>query len=167
MPHKKLIGSLFYPSLLIISINFISCNTSSTTYTSEKKDSIILAYEVIPAERDTVQTTPVTEYFENVSGYDKEHGFYVALYETKETFHYKIKMCFKNLDGSDTLRIPNFGIWPKPVLKKGDKKYSCIAGFNDKQGNFKESKLIFDDDGDLRVRVLKRYAVATYQDSVK
>lgn len=154
-------------TVLFAAYCLLSCNSLSSSDTARSKDSIVLAYEVIPAERDTVSAAPVAEYFENVPGYDKEDGFYVALYETKETFHYKIKMCLQHIDGTDTLRIPNFGIWPKPILKKGDKKLSCVAGFADKEGNFKESKLIFSDDGDLRVRVLKRYAVATYRDSVK
>jgi hypothetical protein len=81
------------------------------------------------------------------------------LFETKETFHYLIKINYKNLEAEDTLRVPNFGQVPSVEIKKGDKRPSCIVGFLDNEKQFRESKLISYTDNKIEVHVLKHYGV--------
>ncbi len=149
-------------NLLFAVLLLLSCNTNKTQQNVPKKDSIIYRYESIPAKRTTVNKQPVVEYSEL-----KADGFSVSVYETSETFHYLIEMKYKELTEKDTLRIPNFGIWPTVRIKKGDERPSCIIGFLDKDSVFRESKLISAAGKKLKVHVLKRYAVATYQDTLK
>ena len=91
----------------------------------------------------------------------------MSLYETKNTFHYLIKIQYKNLEVEDTLRVPNFGISPSVEIIKGDKRPSCIVGFLDKDKRFRESKLVYFEDNRLKIHVLKHYAVSTYRDTLK
>jgi len=126
------------------------------------KDSIVSNYEIIPAKRSTVNQSPVAQYDELNSD-----GFSVSVYETSETFHYLIKMKYRELVEKDTLRIPNFGVWPAVRIKKGDQRPSCVIGFLDKDSLFRESKLISASGKKLKVHVLKHYGAATYQDTLK
>ena len=140
----------------------LSCNVNNNG--SSSKDSIAHNYEDIPAERKTVSPAPVKTYGETVKSFETTDEFQVSVYETKETFRYLIKVRYKNLDEEDTLRIPNFGVQPSIVLKKGDSlRPSCIIGFLDEKNQFRESKLVYFEDNTLKVHVLKHYAVATYQ----
>jgi hypothetical protein len=140
----------------------LSCNTR-TSKTGDSKDSVILNYENIPAERKTVDPNPVKIYTETINNPETTDEFKVAVYETKETFHYLIKFSYKNLEEEDTLKVPNFGVQPSIEIKKGDTRSSCILGFYDEKKKFRESKLIYFDNDELKVRVLKHYAVSTYQ----
>jgi len=148
--------------VLVIALLFASCHAKTNEDNAPQKDSIILNYENIPAKRQTVNQKPVAEYSEL-----KADGFSVSIYETPETFHYLIKMKYKELDEKDTLRVPNFGVWPAVRIRKGAERPSCIIGFLDKDSVFRESKLISAAGKKLRVHVLKHYAVATYQDTLK
>ena len=86
--------------------------------------------------------------------------FPVELFETSKTFQYLVKMQFEELMAEDTLDIPNFGAEPKPVLKKGKDKYSCIIGFMDPQNVFREFKLVHVENGRLlKITSLKHYAL--------
>jgi hypothetical protein len=147
----------------ILPVLFIlSCNTNNEGGFS--KDSVVHNYEDIPAERKTVNPNPVKTYDETVKSFETTDEFKVSVYETKETFRYLIKMQYKNLDEEDTLKIPDFGVRPSVVIKKGGSlRPSCIIGFLDEKKQFRESKLIYFDDNTLKVHVLKHYAIATYQ----
>jgi len=89
--------------------------------------------------------------------------FAVNIYETKETFHYLMKMQYMELRADDTLKIPNFGTAPKIEIKQGSEPLSCIVGFLDKNNQFKEYKLVSIKDKNLSVHILHRYAVTTYE----
>lgn len=149
-----------YYILLILFI--LSCN-ARTPNTDSAKDSVILNYDVIPAERRSVSADAVRSYSETVKSFETTDEFKVSLFETKETFHYLIKISYKSLEEEDTLKVPNFGILPSVEIKKADKRPSCIVGFLDQNKQFRESKLIYFEDNRIKVHVLKHYAVATYQ----
>jgi hypothetical protein len=67
------------------------------------------------------------------------------------------------VNGEDTLKLPNFGTLPRPVIQKGKEKYSCIIGFMDKQNQFREYKKVYVKGNQLKITALKHYAVATYE----
>ncbi len=116
----------------------------------------------IPQFRDTVSKQPVAQHVEKVDNPLNDWYFSVKLYETPKTFHYLIKLRFEEIQGEDTLKLPNFGTLPKPVIQKGSEKYSCIIGFMDKENKFREYKKVYVQGSRLKITALKHYAVATY-----
>ncbi len=151
--------------IITITVFLLSCNTNVSNSNSE--DSVVLNYKNIPVDRTMVNPNPVKTYSETIKSFETTDEFKVAVYETKKTFHYLIKITYKNLNEEDTLKIPNFGVKPVVEIIKGDKRPSCIVGFLDEKKLFRESKLIYFDKNKLKVHVLKHYAVSAYQDSVK
>ena len=149
----------FFCSLLIIAI-IISCNNAdSTSKQVAKKDSVISLNDTIPLKREQVNEKPVAGFDENKG----DAGINVKIYETTKTFSYLLKVKYHGHDISDTLNIPNFGIWPTIEIKKADADKACIVGFLDNKGAFKEYKLIAASGDKLNIKILKRYAVATYR----
>lgn len=154
---------IFYVAPAIFFI--LSCNTNNNS--SAVNDSVVYNYEKISAERSAVNPHPVKIYAETIKSFETTDEFKVSLFETKETFHYLIKIQYKSLSEEDTLRVPDFGVQPAVEIKRGDTRPSCIVGFYDEKKQFRESKLIYFDDNKLKVKVLKHYAVGTYQDKAK
>jgi hypothetical protein len=151
---------------ILTALFLLSCTTKNNS--SSNKDSVVLNYENIPGERSVVNPNPIKIYSETVKSFETTDEFKVSLFETKETFRYLIKIQYKQLAEEDTLRIPNFGVQPSVEIKKGDSmRPSCIVGFYDEKKQFRESKLIYFEDDKLKVKVLKHYAVATYQSDAK
>lgn len=153
---------LLYYSIIILSIAGCNAHNSNTS-----SDSVILKYKHIPQVRTSVNNNAVKIYTEIVKTFAITDSFKVALYETKNMFDYLIKINYKQLEAEDTLRIPDFGIEPSVEIEKGDKRPSCIVGFLDEHKQFRESKFVYFEDNKIKVHVLKHYAVATYQDTVK
>jgi hypothetical protein len=156
---------IFFAACIVTAI--ISCHsgnsTANGTDSSANKPVVINPTNDIPEFRKDIKTEPVDQYKERTDNPINDWYFSVKLYETQETFHYLVKMKFEELTGEDTLRLPNFGTMPKPVIKKGDSKYSCIIGFMDNENKFREYKLVHVDGNELKITTLKHYAVATYQ----
>ena len=154
-------------SLLLVIVCFICCHPITSQEDEAGNDSIIYNYEDIAAERSTVNPNPIKSYSETVKSFETTDQFVVALYETKETFHYLIRIQYKNLEAEDTLKVPNFGRAPSVEILKAAKRPSCVVGFFDKDNKFRESKLVYFEDNRLKIHVLKHFAVATYQDTLK
>ena len=151
--------------LFTLFIIFGSCNSEQQKEIAEnKKDSVaVLPSATIPLTRDSASTKPVATFSKKIPDELNDWKFSVNVYETKETFHYLMKMQYMELRAADTLKIPNFGISPKIEIKQGDDPYSCVVGFLDKQNQFREYKLVSVKDNTLKVHVLRRYAVTTYE----
>jgi hypothetical protein len=113
----------------------------------------------IPLTRDSVNKEPVAKYSEKTDNPLNDWYFSVRLYETPKTFNYLMKLQFEEITGDDTLRLPNLGIMPKPVIQKGPEKYSCIIGFIDSENKFREYKKVYVKDNTLKVTALKHYAL--------
>ena len=143
----------------------MSCNEPANTEQqdqvseSNKKSLTIL----IPEYRDTVRKEAIAQHQEKVDNPLNDWYFSVKLYETPKTFHYLVKLRFEEIQGVDTLKLPNFGTIPKPVIQKGSEKYSCIIGFLDKENKFREYKKVYVKDDHLKITALKHYAVASYE----
>jgi hypothetical protein len=69
-------------------------------------------------------------------------------------------MQYQEVTGEDTLRIPNLGKEPRVEIKPGKTEYSCILGFYDQDGVFREYKEVSVKDESLSLTTLKRYAVS-------
>ncbi len=152
--------------VLSLSILIISCNSrgtgklqstdinDSTTYTTN---------DTIPTYRKTINRKAIASFSKNIPDELNKWVFQIAIYETKETFKYLLHIKYKELAITDSLRIPNFGIVPKVMLKSGTEPFSCIIGFADKKGDFKEYRKIFIENERLRIVSLKSYFVGVYQ----
>lgn len=114
---------------------------------------------VIPEKRDVVKKEPVAQHREKVDNPLNDWYFSVRLYETPKTFHYLVKLQYEEIEGEDTLKLPNFGTLPKPVIQKGNEKFSCIIGFMDKENKFREYKKVYVQGTRLKITTIKHYAV--------
>jgi hypothetical protein len=119
--------------------------------------------EKIPMYRSAVSAEPVAEYKQRTENPLNDWYFSVKLYETSKTFQYIMKLKYEETEGEDTLFLPNVGSTPKPVIQKGEDKYSCIVGFMDNHDQFREYKKVYVKNDELKVTSLKHYSVATYQ----
>jgi hypothetical protein len=155
---------------LVCCLIIAACNESPTD--SIKKEDTALRTPApvtinpadnIPLYRDSLQAEPVAEYKERTENHFNDWYFSVQLFETSKTFHYRIHLQYEEIEGDDTLKLPNFGTMPEPVIQKGPEKYSCIIGFKDKEGNFREYKKVYVKDDHLKVTALRHYSVATYE----
>ena len=111
-------------------------------------------------ERKTVDPAPVKTYREIVQSEETTDTFNVALYETKYTFKYLIKINYKGLEAADSLRIPNLGYAPAPEIKAGTVRPSCIIGFLDDKQKFMEGNEVVFEDNKLKFHTLKSYSVS-------
>lgn len=145
-----------------------SAGPANTDSGNNGKDSVqepvvVNAAASIPMYRDSIGKEPVAGYRVKTDNPLNDWYFSVRLYETKKTFYYLMRLEFEEIDGTDTLKLPNFGTYPQPVVRKGPERYSCIVGFLDKDQQFREYKKVYVVGDRLKVTALKHYAVATYQ----
>ena len=144
---------------LIIACNEPVKNENNDQGTESNRKPLTIS---IPEFRETVRKEPVAQHQEKVDNPLNDWYFSVKVFETPKTFQYLIKLQFEELQGEDTLKLPNFGTIPKPVIQQGSEKYSCIIGFMDKENKFREYKKAYVKGNQLKITALKHYAVATY-----
>lgn len=125
----------------------------------ETTSSTVLTTEMLESERDQVKTAPVAIFDEPIGDGLNDWHFTAKLFETKKRFRYLLDMRYQEITASDTIRFPNFGMEPQPKIQKGENKLECILGFLDKEGKFREYVKVFVEDGELRLKTLKHYAV--------
>lgn len=154
-------GVLF---LLFLASVFIGCKepTEPATVNTGTESNTKALTALVPEYRDSVRKEAVAQHAEKVDNPLNDWYFSVKLFETPKTFHYLIKLNYEEIYGEDTLKLPNFGTMPKPVIQKGKEKYSCIIGFLDKNNEFREYKLVHVKGNHLKITALKHYAVARY-----
>src|SRR5215216_1448127 len=141
--------------LLSVVTLIISCNNnqSSSNTTAGKDSANVITNDTVPTIRQEINPKPVASFFKEIPNSLNNWHFSVDVYETKETFHYLMKMEYMELREMDTLKIPNIGIWPRIEIHKGKDDHSCIVGFFDRSNNFKEYKLVTAKDNKLKVTV--------------
>jgi hypothetical protein len=147
---------------LIPLLLLIGCSQSSEKQNSGSNKTTKLTNDTIPEVRKDVSSKPVASYMIPIGNPKLEYKFGVTLYETPHTFKYLMRMQYEGMVVTDTLKVPNFGIWPTVEVKPGKEKLSCIIGFLDKEKKFKEYKQLTIEDNDLKLTVLKRYGVGVY-----
>ena len=146
---------------LIVFSFLISCNHSEAKKNRESKtkETKKPATPSISTTREKVNNEPVASYSEKTDNPLNDWYFKVQLFETENTFRYLMKLQFEEIRGEDTLKLPNFGRMPEPVIKKGDEKYSCIIGFLDKENKFREYKKVYVQDSHLKITTIRHYSV--------
>ena len=113
----------------------------------------------IPEVREAVKKNPVASYLTTVGDPRLDQKFGVEVYETRCTFKYLLAMQYEGMQETDTLNVPNFDTWPVVQVKPGDDSLSCIIGFLNDKKEFMEYKLLSAKNDQLKLTVLRRYAV--------
>lgn len=150
-------------SVLSLSFSFVSCHsTASDPAASGADSSKSRPVEAIhlPEFRQEVKKEPVAEYKEKIDDrLNKNWFFSVRLYETSKTLSYRVNMKYEELEGDDTLKLPDLGTPPRPVIQKGKDPYSCMLGFMDNDNQFREYKLVSVKGDQLAIKAVKHYSV--------
>jgi hypothetical protein len=146
-------------SLLLAMIFCFACSQVSKEEPAVVKKDTVKLNNAVNTVRENVRKEPVASYSEKTENPLNDWYFKVQLFETENTFHYLMKLQYEEIRGLDTLKLPNFGRMPEPVIKKGDQQYSCIIGFLDKENKFREYKKVYVKDNVLKVTTIKHYSV--------
>lgn len=136
----------------------VSCNNQDTA-TGNSDSSSISTTTAISETRTDVKKEPVAVYDVPLKNDLNKWHFTVTLSETRQRFFYLLDMKYEELTASDTIRFPNFGLEPEPLIQKGANDLECIIGFADKEKKFREYLKVFVDHDQLRVKTLKQYTV--------
>ena len=143
-------------SILFITATILSCNNQEST----EKEITIINNDTIPELRTVVNSKPVANFTQNTGdALNKDWAFRVRVYETSKTFRFVMKIQFEELEAVDTLIIPNLHIQPIVELQAGKEKFSCIAGFKDREQKFREYKKVSVENDQLKITTLKHYGV--------
>ena len=113
----------------------------------------------IPEVRKEISKNPVASYLVTVGDPRLDQKFGVEIFETPYTFKYLLAMQYEGIQETDTLKIPNFDIWPVVQVKPGNDSLSCIIGFLNERKEFMEYKLLSAKNDELKLTVLRRYEV--------
>lgn len=149
---------------LVLLIN--GCSENGTNQNQKDTSAVTnISNDTIPIIRKQVNKTSVASYIIPINNPLLHQYFGVKVYETPLTFQYLLKMQYEGMMETDTLKIPNFGIWPTVEVNKGPEKLSCIIGFLDKEKRFREYKMLAAKDDKLKLTILKRYAAGVYSTS--
>jgi len=116
--------------------------------------------DTVPANRRIVTRLPVASYSIPID--DPAYGwrFSVEARETKQTFTYLLHLQYKAMVVTDTLRIPDFGIYPTVEIHKGTNPLTCTVGFLDAKKQFQEYKLVSATGDKLKVHIIRSYYTA-------
>jgi hypothetical protein len=158
------------PFALLTVLFLSSCHSPAGDQRSPGKDTLLVdpsnpqlpEPKHNPEVRAQVKKAPVAEYREKTGHIAGD--FVVRLYQTSKTMYYRTEVEFEGLPGTDTIKLPDLGTEPQPVLQKGDAKYSCVIGFLDNDKQFREMKLIHvTPKGDqFKISTLKHWVVTDH-----
>ena len=151
---------LLLPLGILVSIfSLVRCGAPSQPNNTQTA-AVPVPKDPVPEFRKVVSKESIAAYQEKTDNPLNNWYFSVKLYETPKTFAYLIRMQFEEVRGEDTIWFPDLGIAPRPVIKKGKDKYSCIVGFTDVQDSFREYKMVYVKDGQqLKLVTLRHYAM--------
>jgi hypothetical protein len=154
------------PSFALVAILFMSaCQSSSADQRAPGKDTFLVNVshpDLPPPNRNPEFRTQVKK--EAVAEFREPTGlpegdFQVRLYQTARTMAFRVDIEYAGLPGTDTVKLPDLGSEPHPVLQDGGNNYSCIIGFLDNEKKFRELKLIHAGGNQLKVTTLKHWVV--------
>ncbi len=151
-----------YMKKLVLGL-LIGMGSCQANKSGSPEPAVVITNDTIPETRASVNTTPIASYSEPVKDELNNWKLAVTAYETKRTFHFVLRMQYKELRVTDSLHIPNFGIRPVVEIKKGPEPLSCIIGFLDKKGQFKDYKKVSIKNDQLKYTTLNSYYVGSYR----
>jgi len=113
-----------------------------------------------PEFRTQIKKEAVADYEEKTGR--PEGDFAVKLYQTSKTMAFRVDIDYEGFTGSDTIKFPDLGTEPQPVLEKGANKYSCVIGFLDNDKKFRELKLVHAKGQELKITTLRHWVVTDH-----
>lgn len=141
-----------------------SCNNHTTSEVKHNRDTTVyITTDTVPDVRKVVNKKAVASYLVPVNDPKLDRTFGIAVYETASTFEYVMRMHYEAMEETDTIKIPNFGIWPEIKIIKGPEKISCIVGFLDKKKVFKPYKMVTAKGNQMKLVILKKYYTGRYK----
>ncbi len=147
---------------------FFACQSPESDLRTPGKDTIVVdvAHPQLPQRkhnpefRSQVSQKPVAEFREPTGRL--EGDFHLQLYQTAKTMAYRVEMEFEGLPGTDTVKLPDLGTEPHPILKSGSDHFSCIIGFLDNDKQFRELKLVRAGGNNLKISSLRHWVVTDH-----
>jgi hypothetical protein len=106
--------------------------------------------------------TVIDEYKEAIPEDKLNNAFFkvaVVATETSNTGHFDLKLEYGGNQNETTIDLPELKRETilKPVLKKGEKKYECIVGFDAGDNVFRELYLVSVDNKNIKLKQIKHY----------
>jgi len=156
-------------AFVLIAVLFVSaCHSSSADQRVPGKDTLLVdvSHPDLPPPkhnpefRTHVKKEAVAEFEEKTRRL--EGDFVVKLYQTPKTMAFRTDFEYEGLQGSDTIKLPDLGTEPHPVLQKGEDKYSCVIGFLDGDKKFRELKLVHAKGAELKITTLRHWIVTDH-----
>lgn len=146
---------------LLFAILFLlaACHSEHSEENSQSNPSVVIPKDTVPAVRENPLSKPAAQFSEPIGDELNDWKFAVELYETKKTFLYSLRIQAKEVRVNDSVSFPNLGYAPKPVLQKAKEPFTCLIGFLDKEGNFKEYKKVSFINDQLRIKTTHSYYV--------
>jgi hypothetical protein len=156
------------PIFLCAALFISACHSSAGDQRIPGKDTILLdvSHPLLPPPkrnpefRTRVSKEPVAEYHEKTGHIAGD--FVVQLFQTPKTMAFRVDMEYEGLPGSDTVKLPDLGTEPHPVLQKGGESFSCIIGFLDHDKKFREMKLVRAKGDQLKITTLRHWIVTDH-----
>lgn len=155
---------LFLSALLLL----ISCQ-NQTKDAAVKSDTVVVKQDTISEIRISPSSKPAATYSVPVDdgmGNMNNWKFAVNIYETSKTFEYKVNIQYKEIRSSEIVQIPNFNILPVVAIQPGKNPMSCIIGFNDAKGTFKDYVQVSVSNDQLKFKKINSYKVRRYSTPV-
>ena len=147
---------------------FLSCK-NAVEETVVKNDTTVIKKDMIVENRINPSSKPVATYSVPVDdgmGNMNNWKFAVNIYETAKTFEYKVNIQYKEIRSSEIVQIPNFNILPIVAIQPGKNAMSCIIGFNDARGEFKDYIQVSVSNDQLKFKKINNYKVRKYSTPV-
>jgi hypothetical protein len=157
------------PTFVLIAVLLLfACHSSPTDPRVPGRDTLLVdvSHPNLPPPkhnpefRTQVKKEPVAEYQEKRGRV--EGDFDVKLYQTSKTMAFRVDVDYEGMPGSDTIKLPDLGTEPQPVLQKGTAKHSCVIGFLDNDKNFREFKLVHAKGDELKITTLRHWVVTDH-----
>lgn len=157
---------------LVASVVFVACQETnpseastggSSTDSNATEEKIQNPRQSIASIRKIVKPDAIDSYSKKVPDSLNDWSFTVDAFETKSTFNYLLKIKYKEIRVSDSIQLPNFGVEPQLKLTAGKEAFSCLVGFVDKKGTFRDMRKIFIENDQLRIKSTHHYKVTAYQ----
>lgn len=138
--------------IIILVMVFISCKDNKEKVITESS-------RLVSVIRKNPNKKAVASYIIPMGDPKLGRTFGVEVLETPFTFKYLLSMQYDGMIQEDTLKLPELNNMPTVIVKPGPDKLSCVIGFLDDKKVFREYKLLSVKDKQLRLSVLRRYAM--------
>ncbi len=121
----------------------------------------VIVNDTIPMERTEISKQAVAGYTAKVPDPLNDFVFSVRLFETPLRFRYRADIRYKMMTIKDSVDIPNFGHQPRVDIRRHEGELSCMIGFYDENGVFKDLKKVEVRSDQVKIVQVKRYGRGT------